>query len=35
MINEVMTRWCSVHMCLSAMIALYGYHIKGAKVSMS
>ena len=34
-INEVMTRWSSVHMCLSAMVALHLYHIKAAKVSMS
>ena len=33
--NEAMTTWCSVHICLSAMIALHWYHIKAAKVSMS
>ncbi len=35
MFNEAMTRWSSVHMCLSAMIALHWHNIKGAKVSMS
>ncbi len=35
MINVATSKWCSVHMCLSAIIALHWYHIKAAEVSMS